>query len=248
MMYVTGDTHSDFSRFKMKNFPEQKEMDKNDYVVICGDFGGLWSGSKEENFWLDWLDGRPFTTLFVSGNHENYDMLDVLPAEDMFGGRVQRVRKSVMHLMRGQVYEIAGKRIYSMGGASSHDMEDGILDPSAPGYMWTKRRLDMQGGHYRVRGKSWWERELPCDSEYQNSEKNLDLCKRRVDYIFTHCCPTHISDIIGGGEYKSDRLTDYFDAISQNCDFRYWFFCHYHDNRVIDQRYVLLYEQIVRIV
>ena len=70
MMYVTGDTHSDFSRFKMKNFPEQKEMDKNDYVVICGDFGGLWSGSKEENFWLDWLDGRPFTTLFVSGNHE----------------------------------------------------------------------------------------------------------------------------------------------------------------------------------
>jgi len=26
MIFVTGDTHRDFSRFSLENFPEQKEM------------------------------------------------------------------------------------------------------------------------------------------------------------------------------------------------------------------------------
>lgn len=48
-------------------------MTKQDYVIICGDFGGVWDGSKREKYWLDWLEDKPFTTLFVSGNHENYN-------------------------------------------------------------------------------------------------------------------------------------------------------------------------------
>ena len=42
MIYITGDTHSDFSRFTEENFPIQSEMTKDDYVIICGDFGGVW--------------------------------------------------------------------------------------------------------------------------------------------------------------------------------------------------------------
>ena len=30
MIYITGDTHSDFSRFSEENFPIQTEMTKND--------------------------------------------------------------------------------------------------------------------------------------------------------------------------------------------------------------------------
>lgn len=78
MIYITGDCHRDFSRFNTKNFPEQYEMTKEDYVIICGDFGGVWDygkESKEEEHLLDWLDGKPFTTLFVSGNHENFERL-----------------------------------------------------------------------------------------------------------------------------------------------------------------------------
>ena len=40
MIYVTGDCHADFTRFNTKIFPEQYEMTKDDYVIICGDFGG----------------------------------------------------------------------------------------------------------------------------------------------------------------------------------------------------------------
>ena len=38
MIYLTGDTHSDFRRFTSANFPEQKEMGKEDYVIVCGDY------------------------------------------------------------------------------------------------------------------------------------------------------------------------------------------------------------------
>ena len=53
-------------------------------------------------------------------------MLRELPVEDWHGGTVQRVRPSVIHLMRGQVYDIAGKRFFTMGGASSRDIQDGM--------------------------------------------------------------------------------------------------------------------------
>ncbi len=119
MIYVTGDVHGDFTRFSSDNFPEQKGMTKADYVLICGDFGGLWDGSKRERYWLDWLEHKPFTTLFVSGNHENYDLLAELPVAQWRGGRVQFLRPSILHLMRGQVYELAGKRLFTMGGAAS---------------------------------------------------------------------------------------------------------------------------------
>ena len=31
-----------FEKFDIDIFPEQKEMTKEDFVIICGDFGGIW--------------------------------------------------------------------------------------------------------------------------------------------------------------------------------------------------------------
>lgn len=71
MIYITGDIHGDPSKLSSDIFPEQKEMTKDDYVIICGDFGLIWEQkeSKTEKYWLDWLEEKPFTTLFVDGNH-----------------------------------------------------------------------------------------------------------------------------------------------------------------------------------
>ena len=52
--YITGDTHGGFQRFGMKYFPEQKKMNREDTVIIAGDFGGLWGGTPAEEYWLDW--------------------------------------------------------------------------------------------------------------------------------------------------------------------------------------------------
>lgn len=100
MIFITGDCHGNFERFNPSIFPEQKEMTKEDYVIICGDFGGVWhkdEESPEETMVLDWLDSRPFTTLFVCGNHENFDRLYQYPVEDWHGGKVHKIRDSVLH-------------------------------------------------------------------------------------------------------------------------------------------------------
>ena len=70
MIYITGDTHGGFQRFTSDHFPQQKQMERDDYAIITGDFGGVWDDSPREAYWLDWLEEKPFTTLFVDGNHE----------------------------------------------------------------------------------------------------------------------------------------------------------------------------------
>ena len=52
MIYITGDTHHDFKRFDKEIFPEQKEMTKDDYVIILGDFGGVWDSNYHKNIIL----------------------------------------------------------------------------------------------------------------------------------------------------------------------------------------------------
>ena len=156
MIYITGDCHGNFERFNPSIFPEQNEMTKEDYVIICGDFGGVWNRdeeSKEETMVLDWLDSRPFTTLFVCGNHENFDRLYQYPIEEWHGGKVHKIRESVLHLMRGQVFEIAEKKIFSFGGASSHDIQGGVLEPDDPDF--EKKYAILSRGDLPFRINHW---------------------------------------------------------------------------------------------
>ena len=79
----------------------------------------------------------------------------------------------------------------------------------------------------------------------KNGINNLENVNYKVDYIITHCCPTSVQAILSGGTYKKDYLTDYLQEISEKCEFKKWYFGHYHDNRKIDLKYILLYEDIV---
>ena len=245
MIYITGDTHAEFSRFSARNFPDQKDMTKGDNVIICGDFGGIWDNAKAEWRWLDWLNDKQFTTLFVDGNHENFDLLAKLPVQEWNGGKVRFIRDSVIHLTRGQVFTISGKRFFTMGGAASHDIADGILEPTDPDFKSKKKLLDKRNAMYRINHVSWWKEELPNEAEYAEARNNLAACAWQVDYIVSHCCPTGIANMLGAGAYKADRLTEFLHEISERCAFRQWYFGHYHDNRVIMERYGLLYEQII---
>lgn len=246
MIYITGDTHSDFSRFEEDKFPIQTEMSKNDYVIICGDFGGIWTFEEEssrEKYWLDWLSQRNFTTLFVDGNHENYTRLyNDYPVEEWHGGKVHKIRESVIHLMSGEIFNIDNKKFFTFGGARSHDIRDGILniDEYEKIYEYQKR-----GAYFRIRDYSWWDLELPTDGKMKNGINNLEKVNYKVDYIITHCCPTSVQAILSGGTYKKDYLTDYLQKISEKCEFKKWYFGHYHNNRQIDSKYILLYEDIV---
>jgi predicted phosphodiesterase len=246
MIYVTGDTHRDYRRLRKDIFFEQKDLTKEDYLIVCGDFG-IWDHSTIEARMMDDLDAKNFTTLFVDGNHSNYDILAEYPVSDWHGGKVQFIRPSVIHLMRGQIFEIGGKTFFTMGGARSHDIDDGILDPDDPQFRRKRKALDLRGGMYRVNHKSWWEQEMPSNEEYQEARKNLDRTNWSVDYIITHCAPTTIQDMLSAGMYRCDKLTDFLDEVYRKASYRYWLFGHYHDNRIVDRKHILLYEQIIEL-
>ena len=223
MIYVTGDLHGNFERFKPKYFPEQARMTKQDIMICAGDFGGVWFGDSRDDETLDWLERLPFTLAFVCGNHENYDALERYPVAEWHGGKVHRVRPHVLHLMRGQIYELEGYRFFTMGGARSHDAD------------------------YRISHLSWWQQELPSDEEYNEALQNLKRCSWQVDYILTHCAPTSIIRK-SSRHTEADQLTDFLHDVQDKTDYRYWLFGHYHDNRMIDARHILLWEQIVQVL
>ena len=227
MIYVTGDCHGDYRRFSTAIFPEQKEMGKDDYVIICGD--------------------KPFTTLWVDGNHENFDMLKRHKVSLWNGGKVQHIMPSVIRLMRGQVYELEGFRIFTFGGAKSHDISGGILEASDPNLKSKRKKLDKKKELYRINHLSWWKEELPSEEEMAEGLRNLINHNWSVDYIFSHCCATSTQERISGGVYQPDILTRYFEKIKEMCRYRKWFFGHYHDNVNVNSREILLYEQIIRI-
>ena len=252
MIYLTGDTHGQFRyRFTVSGFPEQRNMSKDDYVIICGDFGGIWEAngeSRQEKYWLNWFEERPFTLLFIDGNHENFERIYSYPEMEWHGGRVHEIRPHVLHLCRGQVFEIDGKTIFTFGGAASHDITGGILEPDDPDYRKKKKQLNEGILPYRINHITWWEQEMASDEEMEEGLKNLARYDNSVDYIVTHCCSTGTQDFIGKKEYyEPDRMTDYFEKIKNMVSYRKWFFGHYHENMNVNDKEILIYEQMIRI-
>lgn len=246
MIFVTGDCHGEWGRLGMKNFPEQRKMTKDDCVIVCGDFG-FWTPSREREYWMDWLERKPFTTLFVDGNHENFDGLYQLKEEMWKQGRVHRIRDSVIHLMRGQVFVMEGYRFFTFGGARSHDIQGGILEPGDPEFRRKKKAADQSGLFYRVDHESWWRQEMPSREERDMGLRKLEACDWKVDFVITHCCSSDTQALLTGGSYEADELTEYFENIRGKLRFRKWFFGHYHMDREINPREMVVYEQILRV-
>lgn len=85
--------------------------------------------------------------------------------------------------MRGQVYMIDGKKIFTFGGASSHDISGGILEPDDPDYASKKKILDYGWLPYRVNHVSWWAQELPSQQEMKEGFYNLTKYENEVDFM-----------------------------------------------------------------
>ena len=71
-VWITGDIHGNPVRLSTDSFYEQKKFSGNkdeNVVIVCGDFGLVWSRDEEnknEKYWLDWLESKSFTTVFVT--------------------------------------------------------------------------------------------------------------------------------------------------------------------------------------
>ena len=224
MIYITGDTHIpvDIQKFSSKRFPQQKEMTKSDYVIICGDFGGVWDGSNEEKYWMDWLKSKSFTTLFIDGNHENFEKLNNLPEAEFGGGIAHKVDEGIYHLIRGEVYIIDDKKFFVFGGASSHDKEN------------------------RTEGKNWWKEEMPNVQEYNNAENNIKNNNFHFDYVITHSAPTSIQAEIAP-TYEINELTEFLEKIKTGVSYKKWFFGHYHKDFELGEKFTAVFDSIIKL-
>ena len=251
-VFVTGDTHADWTRFSTKNFPIQKELNKEDIVIICGDFG-IWHDTPQERYELDWLNDKPFTTVFVDGNHENFNRLysDEFPIVTFHGAKAHQIRPSIYHIMRGEIMTVNDKKFFCFGGASSHDIDDGILDPSTftskEAFKKVYRAYKHANKMFRVKGVSWWPQEMPTNTEYTHGLEKLIEAGGEVDYIISHCAPQDICNFIGGGLYKPDKLTMWFNELASPTDgilFKHWWCGHYHINTSVWKNFTILYDKI----
>lgn len=227
MIFVTGDTHGLENFNKLRVFADKHpELTKDDYVIIAGDFGAVWSENTltEE---LRYYTELPFTVLFVDGNHENFDMLDSYPVEIWNGGKVHKIKPDVIHLIRGQIFEIDGKSIFTFGGATSIDK------------------------FMRREGLSWWPQELPTYKELDEGIANLKKYGNKVDYIITHSCGqralTYQQLRIAAGVKtvcpESHLLSNFEDVV----EFKHWYFGHFHIDARLSDKYTALMHEIVKI-
>ena len=243
MIYITGDTHIpiDIDKLNAMNFPEQESLTKDDYVIICGDFGLLFNYKETGNSvpactedtrwtakelgWYDWLNERPFTTLWIDGNHENFDRLVQYPVTEWCGGKVQKISDSIIHLMRGQIFEISGFSIFTFGGARSHDRGIATGTEDVDAHRW------------------WWSDEMPAPEEYDEAFSNLERRNGKVDFIITHEVPGNILQI---DVRRQNELSRTLWTIHDNTEFDRWYCGHYHK----DEEYGkvrMLYRDIIRI-
>ena len=201
MEYIRGDCHGDPNVWSAPGYGVCEKVKEGDQLFICGDFGYV---DKPEI--LDQMEMLPFTILFCDGNHENFGVLNQYPIELWNGGKIHRIRENVIHLMRGQVYEINGKICFVMGGAASLD----------------KR--------HREEGISWWPEEVPSEEEIAEAKRNLKRVNYEVDYIITHA-PTKeaMQEFNLKAVTSEERLRNFLDKwIPLVVTYKHWYFGHIH--------------------
>lgn len=228
MIFVTGDIHGglDINKLSSKQFPENRGLTHDDYVIVAGDFGLVWDHSKAEAYWRRWLGRKNFTTLFVDGNHENFDLLNQYPVEEWNNGKISRIDENIIHLKRGQVFTIDGIKIFTFGGAQSTDRNS------------------------RKEHISWWREELPSQEEFDEGLRNLEHNDWQVDYIISHMCSgcnLNLLKSLAGYSDVMTKLNRYFDVLEEKVAYRHWYFGHFHRDLRLSDRDSVVYQRVLRL-
>lgn len=224
MIYVTGDMHGVSSRF---DDPQLRVLKKHDTLIICGDFGFLWDGSKDEINILKKLSKKKYNICFVDGTHENFDMLGKLRVKKWNGGKVHQIADNIFHLMRGQVFTIDGQKIFTMGGGESPDIEI---------------RFEMN---------TWSEKEIPTRDELVEGVDNLQKYSGKIDIVVSHEPPAKIKEFLmlqTNSEASITAINTYLDDVSRTCEFKHWYFGSLHMDKFISTTHIGVFRNVINAV
>lgn len=233
-VFITGDTHGDIDIGKLstKAWKEQKSLSRDDILIVAGDFGVPWTygEDKTDKYILKWYSEKPYTIVFVDGNHDNEDALkEEYSVVRFLGAKCHMLRENVFHVMRGEVLHAGGHKILCMGGAKSTDIER------------------------RTPHISWWADEEASYKEWEHCFSSLE--SEKPDIIVSHDAPeTVVQKMIpeyskyfmeSSTQKNFDMLLD--DMIQNGSCVKDWFFGHHHIDRELELggiRYHAMYQKI----
>ena len=212
MIFITGDTHRDFSRLDNIGF------NKDDMLIILGDAGINYFLNKEDNKIKDCLKKYNIKMFCIRGNHEERpENISTYKEINMFGGKVY-IEEEYPYLIfakDGEEYNIDGKKVLVIGGAYSIDKEYRLMY----GYkcfrdeQLTKEEMDTI--YNKVKGKHY-------------------------DVVLTHTCPYKYEPVevflSGIDQSKVDKSMEHFlDKIEDSIKYDKWYCGHYHTEKIIDK-------------
>lgn len=223
MVYITGDTHGDLTRFEDKAF---KQLNSGDIVIVCGDFGFIWDDSKKEKKELRKLSKKKYTICFIDGTHENFELLYDYPEEEWNGGEVHKIADNIFHLKRGQIFRMNDLSFFTMGGGISPDLD------------------------YRFDTENWSKHEVPNRQEMLEGAQNLDACDLKVDVILTHEPAAKIKSFLMLHDDMSSKMrvtafNNYLEEISQSVTYSKWYFGSLHKDKHISSTNIAVFKKLL---
>ena len=212
MIYITGDTHRDFSRFY------KLEKDTDNMLIVLGDVGINYYLNEEDKIYKEYLKKLKLKLFCVRGNHEERpENISTYKEVEMFGGKVfiEEEYPNLIFAKDGETYYIDGKKILVIGGAYSVDKQYRLLH----GYKWFKDEQLTK----------------------EEMDTILDEVKgKQFDIVLTHTCPYKYEPrevfMQGLDQSKVDKSMEHFlDKVEENINYDKWYCGHYHTEKQVDK-------------
>lgn len=158
MIYLISDLHGDK---KFKGLQEYlRAAESNDLLIILGDIGLNFENTPENRDFTEYFLSMKKNIAFIDGNHENFGYINSFPLDTWNGGTVHRLSEHIVHMKRGNIYEIDGKSFFAFGGCKSSPK-------------WAEMGL-------------WYPGEEATEEECRYAYENLKAHDFKVDYVLTH--------------------------------------------------------------
>lgn len=224
-IYITGDCHRDFSRFKILKDEEDIA------VIILGDAGVNWTLDQNDQDFKHSLQKKypNITWYLLRGNHEARP--SALPTiqtdwDDEVQGYVMYEPDflNIRYFLDIGEYTINDHSILTIGGAYSVDK-------------W-----------YRLeRGYRWFSNEQLTEKEMHYATNFVK--SKTYDFVFSHTCPRswEPTDLFLGGIDQSTvdkSMENWLEGLKDSFVWNVWLFGHYHADRLERPHVEQLYQVI----
>ena len=238
MIYITSDLHGDFR--KIGRFCQAMNTTKEDILFHLGDLQINYYSKRDKKGRLigcddydadnkAYLESLPITIADVRGNHENRpEHVEGYHLCEWQGGLVyvQDEYPSIKLAKTGEIYQINGMRVMTIGGAVSPDRISRIKD-----------------------GRFYCLDEQVTSQEVNLVERRLEQNGWKMDVILSHTAPIKYQPreafLTGMKQYMIDTFMEWWlDKLEEKLEYQHWYAGHYHIDKDVDRMH-FVYERFL---